>query len=91
MFCKKGVLENFAKFTEKHLSQGLFLQSYSFIKNEALAQMFSCEFCEICENIFYIEHLGTTDPELKKESTQRRLQYNQTSKIDCFTAVVNDL
>ena len=53
--------------------------------------MFSCEFCEICENIFYIEHLGTTVPELKKESSQRRLQYNQTSKMDCFAAVVNDL
>ena len=53
--------------------------------------MFSCEFCEICENIFYKEHLGTTVPELKKESSQRRLQYNQTSKMDCFAAVVNDL
>ena len=25
MFCKKGVLRNFAKFTEKHLCQSLFL------------------------------------------------------------------
>ena len=25
MFCKKGVLKNFEKFTGKHVSQGLFL------------------------------------------------------------------
>ena len=24
LFCKKGVLENFAKFTEKHLCQSLY-------------------------------------------------------------------
>ena len=33
-FCKKGVLKNFAKFTGKHLCQ-------------TLAQVFSCELCEI--------------------------------------------
>ena len=35
MFCKKGAIRNFAKFTGKHLCQ---------------AQMFSCEFCEISKN-----------------------------------------
>ena len=29
----------------------------NFIKNEALAQVFSCEFCEISKNTFFIEHL----------------------------------
>ena len=29
----------------------------NFIKNEALAQVVFCEFCEIFKNIFYIEHL----------------------------------
>ena len=36
VFCKKGVIRNFAKFTGKHLCQSLFL----------MAQVFSCEFCE---------------------------------------------
>ena len=27
-------------------------QAYNFIKNETLAQMFSCEFCAIFKNIF---------------------------------------
>ena len=32
----------------------------NFIKKETLAQMFSCEFCEISKNIFFTEHLWTT-------------------------------
>ena len=44
VFCKKGVLRNFAKFTEKHSCQSL--------KKEALAQVFFCEFCEISKNNF---------------------------------------
>ena len=45
---KKGVLRNFAKFTGKHLRQGLFFdkvagsQACNFIKKETLAQVFSC-------------------------------------------------
>ena len=31
----------------------------SFIKKEALAQVFSCEFCEITKNIYFEEHLRT--------------------------------
>ena len=57
VFCKKGVLRNFSKFTGKHLCQSLFLiklpKACIFIKKETLAQVFSCEFCEISKNIFY--------------------------------------
>ena len=49
---KKGVLKNFAIFTEKHLCQSLFL-CCNFIKNETLAQEFSCEFCKIFKIIFF--------------------------------------
>ena len=58
VFCKKGVLRNFAKFTEKHLCRSLFLsivaglRSAILFKKETLAQVFSCEFCEIAENTF---------------------------------------
>ena len=63
VFCEKGVLRNFAKFTGKHLSQGLFfnkvsgLRSATLNKKETPAQVFSCEFCEISKNTFFIEHL----------------------------------
>ena len=40
---KKGVKKNFTKFTRKHLCR----------KNETLAHVFPCEFCEICKNTFF--------------------------------------
>ena len=42
LFYKKRVLEIFAKFTE----------ACNFIKIETLAQVFSCEFCDIFKNTF---------------------------------------
>ena len=59
---KKGLLKNFSKFTEKHLCQSLFFNkdagaADNFIKKETLAQVFSCEFCKIFKNTFFIEHL----------------------------------
>ena len=59
VFCKKGVLRNFLKFTGKHLCQNLFFNKVvililiNFIKNQTLAQVFSCEFCEISKNAFF--------------------------------------
>ena len=58
VFCKKGVLRNFRKFTGKHLlCQSLYFnkvadQSCNFIKIETLAHVFSYEFCEISKNTF---------------------------------------
>ena len=58
VFCKNGVLRNFAKFTGKHLCQNLFFnkvvgKACNFIKKESLAQVFSCEFCEISKKTFF--------------------------------------
>ena len=53
VFCK-GVPKNFAKYTGKHLCQS------HFIKIETLAQVFSCEFCEISKNTFFTEYLCAT-------------------------------
>ena len=53
---KKGVLRNFVKFARKHPCQSLF----NFIKKDTLVQVFSCEFCEIFKNTFFIEHLRVT-------------------------------
>ena len=59
VFCKKGVLENCTKFTGENLCQSLFLNEVAglrrpatLFKKEALAQVFSCEFCEISKNTF---------------------------------------
>ena len=32
----------------------------NFVKKEALAQVFSCEFCEIFKNTFFTEHVWAT-------------------------------
>ena len=58
---KKGALINFTKFTGKHLRQSLlFNKGCNFIKKETLAQVFSCEFCEISKHTLFTEHLWTT-------------------------------
>ena len=38
----------------------MFFIDCNFIKKETLAQVFSCDFCEISKNTFFTEHLGTT-------------------------------
>ena len=48
----KVVLRNFAKFTGEHLCQNL--QIY---QKETMAQVFSCDFCEVSKNMFLTEHL----------------------------------
>ena len=58
VFCKKRVLKNFTKFTGKHLCQSLFLiKLKTFLKKEALTQVFSCKFCEIFKYTFFTEDL----------------------------------
>ena len=34
-------------------------EACNFIKEDTLAQVFSCEFCEIPQNTFFTEHLWT--------------------------------
>ena len=66
---EKGVLINFTKFTGKHLCQSLFFNKVAglrpafLFKKETLEQVFSCQFCEISKNTFFIEHPSTTASE----------------------------
>ena len=50
VFCKKGVLRNFVKLTEKHLCQSLLFNKVAGLR--PLARVFSCEFGEISKNTF---------------------------------------
>ena len=54
VFCKKSCSYQFHKIHRP--------QACNFIKKEALAQVFSCEFCEISKNTFFTEHLWATAP-----------------------------
>ena len=55
---KKDIPRNFTKFTGKRLCQSLFfnkvagLRPANWLKKETLAQVFSCEFCEISKLLF---------------------------------------
>ena len=53
-----GVLEYYPKFTGKHLCQSVFFKKIAGLRT--LAQVFSCEFCEIFKNTFFAEHLQAT-------------------------------
>ena len=82
MFCKKRCFQKFHKIHRKAPVTLLTHKAYNFIKKEALAQVFSCEF-EISKNTFFIEYLWTT-------ASVQNCQYNQ-SLIECTTIVKLEL
>ena len=63
VFCKKGVLENFTKFTGKHLCQSLFfnkvvgLSPATLLKKELWHGCFPVNFAKFSRTLFFIEHL----------------------------------
>ena len=65
VFYKKVIFINFSKFTRTKTVSVSFLinlpEACNFIiKNKALAQVLSCEFCEIFRNTYFVKHLQTT-------------------------------
>ena len=84
---EKGVLKNFTKFTGKHLYPSLFFKKVGGLRpttllKKTLAQVFSCEFCEIFNNTFFTRHLWTTAStfiyknNLKKKRIWKRIPKN---------------
>ena len=49
----------------------------NFIKKETLAQVFSCQFCEISKNTFFTEHLWMTAFDLRemKLSLEEQMEF----------------
>ena len=56
MFCKKKVFLGISQNSQENACA----RDSFFIKKETLAQVFSCEFCEISENTFFTEHVWAT-------------------------------
>ena len=59
MFCRKGVLIHFAKLLRKYLSRSLSLiklqpVGLQLYYKETLMQTFSCEFCDIFKNTYFV-------------------------------------
>ena len=84
VFCKKGVLKDFAKFTGKHLCQSLFITACNFIKKEALAQVFSCEFCKNSKNIFFTDSAASRCILVPFELYGRPKNYGQKVLVKLF-------
>ena len=62
---EEGALKDFTKFTGNTCARVSFLikllaKACNFIKKETLAQVFSCEFCEIFKNTFFTDYLQAT-------------------------------
>ena len=62
MFCKKGALRNFAKFTGKHLRQRLFLIKVAGLRN--------LESCVIFENTYFYR-TSSMAASIKKKTKQQ--------------------
>ena len=76
----KGVIRNFVKFRENTYARVSFLlklqdEGFNFKKKEALARVFSCEFCEISKNAFLTEHLQATSGKLLYERKYSGMYY----------------
>ena len=57
---KKVSLEISQNSQENTCARESFLMACNFIKKDSLGQLFSCGFCQISKNTFFIEHLRTT-------------------------------
>ena len=63
LFCEKGVLKNFAKFTGKHVCQSLFfnevadLRPATLLKKRLWRRFFPVNFAKFFRTPFFIEHL----------------------------------
>ena len=61
VLCKKVFLKTLQNSQENTSARVSFLiKAGNFIKKEALAQVFSCEICEISKNTFFTKHLWMT-------------------------------
>ena len=57
---KKVFLQISQNFQENTCASVSFFKKKDFIKKETLVQVFSWEFCKICNNVFFTEHLWAT-------------------------------
>ena len=76
VFYKNGVLTYFPKFVKKHKHQ---TEGYNTINKDTLAHMFSCKYCEIFKNIYFMEHLQKSASEFtfQNDYTEVRSIFNK--------------
>ena len=62
LFYKKVLLEISQNSQKKTCARVSEPEAWKFIKKETLAQLFSCEFCEISRNTFFAKHFRVKTP-----------------------------
>ena len=60
-------------------------EACNFIKKETLAQVFSCEFCDISKNTFFTEHLRTTASDCRSSHSQMSFKIGVLKNFASFT------
>ena len=100
VFCKKGVLKNFAKFSGKHLCQGLFFNKVAGLRPASLLikkglwhRYFFWEFWEIFTNtLFYRTPLITYRFSKTLENTYEGVQFSKAAELQPATLLnINSL
>ena len=84
MFFEKGVPENLAAYTRKHMSWSPFLiklQAWNpaFLSKGTPTHVFSCKYCEIFKNSFFMDRIGwlILKNSLKWSNTHKQFVYNK--------------
>ena len=78
MFCEKGVLRNFAKFTGKHLCQSLFFNNVASAADKSNYRPISTlsNFSKISEKLIYSQVNSYMEPKLSKYVAGFRRNHN---------------
>ena len=92
VFCKKGVLRNFAKFTGKHLCHSLFLNKVAglrpatLLKKRLWHRCFPVNLVKFLRTPFFIEHLWWLL--LKAIATLFSIETASRNRVSCFSSLV---
>ena len=92
VFCKKGVLRNFAKFTGKHLCQSLFLNKVVGLRRATLLRKrlwhrcFPKNFAKFLRTPFIIEHVWWLLLDLTSEPVSRQC----SPSFQCFSVICSN-
>ena len=86
LFCIKGVLKNFEKFTGKHRCQDLFFDKASglhFIKKRPQHRCFLVNFVKFLRTFFFTDHVWTTASEGSSQLLAFKINWSELLSFCC--------
>ena len=74
----------------RSVKKGVLPKACNFIKKKSLAQVFSCEFCEMSKKTYFIEHPLTTASGMRGTAVSEAYsEPSQTSKMELLARIAN--